>query len=442
MNILKQYYFDKKAYQSVGVIVFLYILAYFYNAIEVVADISITLFIIFLFIDLMLLIKKIDLNIYRKAPEKMSLGDENEIQIFFTGISFLEQKAEIIDDAPNQFQLHDLSFRFTFKGKTEKQFIYVLRPVRRGAYEFKSIYIFIKNQISFLKRRYEFPANFESKVYPSYQQMIRDELYCVANKKIAEGENQLRRLGQSKEFEQIKKYVQGDEYRSINWKATARTGKLMTNLYQVETAQDIYIILDKGRMLKFPFNNMTLMDYAINASLSLGNIILKRNDRLGFLSFDSRFGKFIKAERNNKQLGKLMDLLYKQETNYKESNFELLYQKTTHIIPQRSLLIIFTNFENMDSLKRNIRYLQALSKRHAVIILNFINTEIESYSKKKSQSIDEIYIQTMADEYLFEKHRMVSELAKHGIFMHLARPFELSLKAINAYLKIKDRGIV
>jgi uncharacterized protein (DUF58 family) len=442
LNIFKQYYFDQKTYLVSGIIVFLYIFAYFFPSLAFIPDTFLILFLITVFLDLFLLAKKIEINISRKVPEKMSLGDENEIFISFEASSSIELFFEIIDDAPDQFQLHDLSFKSDFKEHTNKQFKYVLKPTERGLYQFKSIYVFLQTNISFIKRRYEFKQNFESAVYPSYQQMIRDELYCVANKKIAEGENQLRRLGQSKEFEQIKSYVHGDEYRSVNWKATARTGKLMTNLYQIETAQDIYMILDKGRMLKFPFNGMTLMDYAINASLSLGNIILKRNDRLGFLSFDTKFGQMIKAERNHKQLGRLMEALYKQESNYKESNFELLYQNCTYLIPQRSLLIIFTNFENMDSLKRNIRYLQALSKRHAVLILNFINTEIEDYSQKETESVDEIYIQTMADDYLFEKQKMVSELSKYGIFMHLARPFDLSLKAINAYLKIKDRGMI
>src|SRR5690606_40532545 len=113
-------------------------------------------------------------------------------------------------------------------------------------------------------------------VYPSFRQMRKYELPAISNRLTEFGIKKIRRIGQNREFEQIKEYVVGDDYRTINWKATARRGTLMVNTYQDERAQQVYAVIDKGRTMKMPFEGMTLLDYDINASLVISNIAIRK----------------------------------------------------------------------------------------------------------------------------------------------------------------------
>ena len=123
--------------------------------------------------------------------------------------------------------------------------------------------------LQLVKRRYIFPARQVVKVYPSYVQMRRYQLLAVSNRLQEAGVKRIRKIGHSMEFEQIKEYVRGDDYRTINWKATARKDGLMVNNYTDERSQQIYCLINKGRVMKMPFEGMTLLDHAINASLVL-----------------------------------------------------------------------------------------------------------------------------------------------------------------------------
>ncbi|MEZ5147726.1 MAG: DUF58 domain-containing protein [Bacteroidales bacterium] len=126
-------------------------------------------------------------------------------------------------------------------------------------------------------------------------------------------------MGYNKEFEQIKDFEEGDEIKSINWKASARRHKLMVNQYQDERAQHIYCAIDMGRSMKMPFNEMTLLDYAINASLTLSQVVLKNNDRIGLITYADTIHSVVPSDRKNTQLTQILETLYNQETQFNES---------------------------------------------------------------------------------------------------------------------------
>ena len=157
------------------------------------------------------------------------------------------------------------------------------------------------------------------------------------------GNKRIRRIGQSMEFEQIKEYVGGDDIRTINWKATARKGSLMTNHYIDEKSQQVYCILDKGRLMKMPFNGLSLLDYAINSILLLQSVCLQKQDKVGLISFSKSIDTIIPAERKSGQSQLIMQALYKESTEFKEADFEMLYLQIRQRIKQRSLILMYSN---------------------------------------------------------------------------------------------------
>ncbi len=244
------------------------------------------------------------------------------------------------------------------------------------------------------------------------------------------------------EFEQIKDYIQGDDIRNINWKATAKKGQLMVNQFQDEKSQPIYSVIDKGRVMKMPFEGLSLLDYAINATLVISNIALKKNDKAGMFSFSNYVENRVVAERRSSQMNLILETLYNLETNFVESDYSRLYVEVKRNLPQRSLLLLYTNFETLDALHRQLPYLQAIAKHHLLVVIFFKNTELISFADKNAITTQEIFEQTIAEKFIFEKQLIVNELRKYGIQTILTKPEELTINTINKYLEIKAKGLL
>lgn len=213
---------------------------------------------------------------------------------------------EIIDEIPFIFQNRDVCFRTTLQPNEGKTISYHLRPTRRGVYSFGQIRVFVTDKIGLLSRRYTCGQPQDIKVYPSYLMLHRYELLAMSDNLTELGIKRIRRVGHQTEFEQIKEYVKGDDYRTINWKASARRHELMVNVYQDERSQQIYSVIDKGRVMQQAFRGMTLLDYAINASLVLSYVAMRKEDKAGLVTFDEHFDTFVPA---SKQPGHMQTLL-------------------------------------------------------------------------------------------------------------------------------------
>jgi uncharacterized protein (DUF58 family) len=256
------------------------------------------------------------------------------------------------------------------------------------------------------------------------------------------GLKKVRRLGHTMEFEQIKDYVLGDDLRTINWKATAKRNQLMVNQFQDEKSQPVYSIIDKGRIMKMPFNGLSLLDYAINASLVLSNIILKKQDKAGLFSFSKRIDNMVVAQRRSGQMQLILEALYNVDTDYFESDFGRLYANIKRHVTHRSLLLMYTNFETLDGLNRQLPYLKAIAKNHMLVVIFFKNTEIDKLIKAKAETVQQIYDKVIAEKFDFEKRLIINELKKFGIHSILTTPERLTVDTINKYLEIKSRGLL
>ena len=381
------------------------------------------------------------LNASRTLPARMSNGDENSIFISLQNGYAFTVKLEVIDEIPFQFQVRDVSFRKNILPAKASHINYSLRPTERGAYSFGRLNVFASTQLGLVQRRYQFEEPMLIPVYPSFLQMRSFEIMAASNRLHEMGVKKNRRIGQALEFDSIKEYVVGDDPRTVNWRATARQGNLMVNQFQDERAQPLYCLLDAGRVMEMPFNGLSLLDYSINASLVIGNVAIKKQDRAGMLSFSNEVGPVLQAESGMRQLGKLMGHLYALDTGFLETDYERLYSAVRHYIRQRSLLLLFTNFESMAALKRQLPFLKALARIHLLVVIFFENTELASIASLPPENVEAIYIRTIASQFMLQKQEIVIELRKHGIQSVLTRPEHLSVNTLNKYLELKARGL-
>lgn len=389
---------------------------------------------------IILLFVKNKIEVKRSVHEKLSMGDEQKIRYTINNDLSFPVAIEIFDEYPYQLQERTFSKQTHLEPKKEKEYTNIIRPLSRGNYNFGNVNAFISNlYIGMLERRITFEQEADVAIVPSIIQMKKYELQVFSKTASLAGIRRVRQIGENDEFEHIRNYMQGDNVKAINWKATSRKNQLMINQYQNSRSQMVYSIIDKGRSMKMPFNGLTLLDHSINASLVISNIVLRKHDRAGLITFSDKIGNIVKAEANQSQLEKLSSGLYKQKTGFLESNFELLFYTLRRYLNRRSILFLFTNFETPLDLERNLAYLKSINKKHLLVVISFINTELTETSEMVCRTKSDIYFKTFAQKALVDKEKIIDQLTIHGIQTILTRPEDLNINVINKYLEIKAK---
>ena len=447
MNLIRKYIGDlfltNRFYMvMVGCILF-FIVSFFFPALGEIPKICFQAFLVLIFLDYLFLFfsgKKPSAK--RIISERLSNGDENKIELRIKNEFSFPVNMQIIDELPEQFQIRDWKRKAYFKSKEQQKFVYTLRPIERGEYHFGNILLFVSSLLGLLVRRNTIDAEEMVPVYPSFIQLRKYDLLSGAAIQSETGSKRLRKIGHSMEFEQIKEYVHGDDIRTLNWKASARKGGLMVNTYTDEKSQQVYCIIDKGRLMKMPFGGLTLLDYAINSCLVLSNVCLKKQDRVGVITFSNKLGSVLAADRKAIQKENILQLLYNQKTSFQESDFEMLYMQIRNRIKHRSLVVLFTNFESLSGLKRQLDYLRSIAGHHLLLVVFFENTELHQLTVSEAKDIEQVYVKTIAEKFAFEKRLIVKELMKHGILSILTSPQKLTINIINKYLELKARQAI
>lgn len=437
---MKEFYLNKIVFYIAGGIAILFATSYFIPALYEIAGLFLLLLFIAIVIDAMLVFsKRKGIEASRNVAERFSIGDPNKVIITIRNNYRFATNVSIIDELPAQFQERNWIRKIIVASNENFLVEYYVRPDSRGEYVFHDINIFVHGPLKLVRKQYVFREEQVVKVYPSYFQMRRYQLLAVSNRLQEAGVKRIRKIGHSMEFEQIKEYVRGDDYRTINWKATARKDALMVNNYTDEKSQQIYCLINKGRVMKMPFNGMTLLDHAINTSLVLSNVALVKQDKAGLITFEKNLDTFLAADKKPTQMNLVLETLYKQRTEFLEPDFEKLFSVIRNRITNRSLLVLLTNFESLESLQREMTALKKIAKYHLLLVVFFENTEMKALLEGKAHSLEDIYIKTIAEKFAFEKRQMVKELHKNGIPSILSTPENLTVNTINKYLELKTR---
>mgnify|MGYP000252261220 CR=1 FL=1 len=436
-------YLTNRFFWLFGVVIALFALAFPFGVLFPLAQTALVVALALVAGDVALLFaRKPKVTGERHLNPVFSLSDPNPVRLKIENRGNLHFQAQVIDELPVQFQRRDFGVRLSLPPDAARSIEHQLIPLTRGVYSFGVVNVFVATRLGLVERRLRLGQPQDVDVYPSIIQMKRYELRAMRHIAHETGIKKMRRIGHSYEFEQIKNYVQGDDYRSINWRASGRRAALMVNQYEDERSQQVYCIVDKSRAMRMPFEGLSLMDYAINTTLAISNIILKKQDKAGLLSFSDVIGATLKAERDTSQLTRILEALYREKERPGESNFELLYEAVRRLVGARSLLLLFTNFESSYALERALPSLRRLNRFHLLVVVFFENTEIRRLAGEEVQKTADIYRQTVARQFLQEKKEMVNKLRQYGIQAILTKPEDLTLNTINKYLELKSRGLI
>lgn len=443
MNFIKNLFLTNRFFLVVAILTGGMMLSYAFPFLFAFVKTGCILFAVLVLIDSILLYNRsVVVTAERDVPAVLSLGDENIITLSVRNKARIKLYIALIDELPEQFQMRQFIIRLELPPDNVHQQTYSLRPVTRGEYIFGKIHIYLTTGLGLIKRRVTGAGEANVPVYPSIIQMKRYELKTFARTATEYGVKKVRRIGHSYEFEHIRQYIRGDDYRSINWKATSRRAHLMINQYEDEKSQQVYCIIDKSRVMHMPFNGLSLFDYAVNAALVISNIVLGKQDKAGLITFAETPKALIKADRSKTQLKKILDTLYKEKEGAVEANYESMYMTVRNFVNGRSLLFLYTNFESTYALQRVLPQLRRLNDQHLLVVIFFENTEITTSTSEHVETLEDIYTQVTAENYVLTKAHMVQQLKQFGIISILTKPEHLTVAAINKYLELKSRGMI
>lgn len=440
---MKNLYLHTRFFLALIAVGIVYVLAFFFPWMMMVAHIFLLLVFLAAMVEFLFVFnRKEGVTAQRILPEKLSNGDENPVKIDIRNDYSFKINVNVIDEIPFQFQKRDFLIKKQIESRKNSFFQYILEPKERGEYSFGTLNVYVSSPLGFVAKRFRFQKDAMLAAYPSFIHLRKYELMALQNEFLLGGIKKIRKIGHTIEFEQIKEYVPGDDIRTINWKATSKVNRLMVNQFQEEKAQRVFMIIDKGRTMKMPFNGLSLLDYSINATMALSHIILKKGDRAGMMTFSKKAENKVVADHKFGQLRKISESLYNVKTDFFESDFNRLYQDVKFSLNQRSLVLLFTNFETLDGLNRQLKYLRGIAKNHLLVVIFFKNSELHQLIQKEPRNTQEIYDQIIAEKFEFEKKLIIQELRKYGIFSVYTLPENLNIQVINKYLEIKARGIL
>lgn len=440
-------FLTRRFYFCIATIIFILCGGFLLDSLFLLGQLLLAVFILVLIADGWMLYRTRGIQATRHCADRFSNGDENPVNIRVESRYPFAVQLRIIDEIPVVFQARNINFLMALAPARPElpaaaTCRYNVRPTHRGEYAFGRIRLFTSTSLGLIERRFTCGEPETIKVYPSYLMLHRYELMAISNNLTDMGIKKIRRIGHHTEFEQIKEYVKGDDYRTINWKASARRHMLMVNVYQDERSQQLYNVIDKGRMMQQAFKGMTLLDYAINASLVLSYVAIHKEDKAGLATFNDSFDTFLPASRQSGQMQMLLEGLYKQQTSFGETDYSSLCVHLGKLVSKRSFLILYTNFDTLGSMNRQLPYLQQLNRQHRLLVVFFEDAQLKEFIRRRPTDVEGYYQQVIAEKFAFEKRLIVNTLKQHGIYSLLTTPENLSVDVINKYLEMKSRQLL
>lgn len=443
MKFFSSIYFTRFFFLLFTGVILVFAISFALPALYFVGQVGILVLIGMTILDTLLtFIGKEPLQFERRVQSRLNLGDKNEVKLLVTNRLNQPVSFDLHEGFPVEMQERSKKFKGFLKPNGQKSFEYEFIPKERGEYSFGNAFFIISSVFNLVSRKIVIDSEQSVSVYPSVLQMKQFELLVFQQQKTSSGIKKIRKIGNTSEFEQIRNYVQGDEVKTINWKATSRKNELMVNQYQEEKSQHIYCIIDKSRNMQVQFDELSMLDYSINSTLVLSNIALRKGDKTGLITFSDKIGSQLPADRSGGQMRRIIEELYNQKTHFLEPNYELLYQSIRRTIKTRSLLVLFTNFETEFAMRRALPMLRRINQKHVLVVVFFQNTDLQELAFQQAKNIKDIYQSAVAERMTSMKGRITQELKQNGIQTILTLPSDLSINTINKYLELKAKGAI
>ena len=377
-------------------------------------------------------------QIHREMDQKLSLSVWNRIDLVIENPTDYTLKVQIRDGIPDSFGTEDEVLAFTLHGREQKTVSYRVKPVKRGEYHFPDLHLRVTGVLGLCVRSKTLAVSDTIKVFPNLKDLRNHHLFMVQKRRLLTGLQKVRQLGVGTEFESIREYADGDDYRHINWTVTAREGRLHVNRYEPEKNQYVYILMDTSRVMQEEIEGITRLDYAVNAAFIVAETAMNHGDNIGLMAFDSDIHRLVRPGKGMAHFQRLAESLYNIETRQTSADYEKAFSTLQKVQNRRCLILLFTDPYNFEHAKEITSAWRNYAPRHKVVVLSIKNPLLVSEAEKKVKHSEDAFSKSAALKLLDDRRRTFSILEMSNIPAMESNPDEFTLNAVNRYISLKS----
>lgn len=384
------------------------------------------------------------IEVDREVGEKLSLGTQNLVRLRIRNGSKMSVRLEVQDSPPLLIptDMFERPIPFAIPSGTRYVSEYHLTPKERGDYTFGDIFLRTLGPLGLVSRIERYDKEQRVKVYPNLLDAAKFTIMARRGRLQQVGVRAARLQGVGREFESLRDYQPDDEMRRIDWKATARRGKLVSRQYEVERSQSIILVLDVGRTMLAEIDGVQKLEYAINASLLLAFVATLTEDKVGLLLFSDEVKAYIPPKKGRSQVYAIMDALYNARASYVEPDYRKAFSYLQARWRKRSLVICFTDLWDADSSRTTIQELASLQPRHLVAAVTLLDTNLNRMAQADVTDAGSVFRKAVATQTLDDRQHAMSYLSERGVLVVDSPAEKLSAELVNNYLRVKERMLL
>ncbi|HZG69030.1 MAG TPA: DUF58 domain-containing protein [Herpetosiphonaceae bacterium] len=376
----------------------------------------------------------------RLTDPKLSLGADNLVRILLINRSPRPLAFELRDEYPFEFRAEQTALRGILAPLATAETRYHVRPLTRGDYRWGGLNLRYASRLGTFRRQARYHLDADVRVYPNVLDVRKYDLLARQGLLMELGLRVARVGGAGTEFERLRDYTPDDEYRRINWKATARRNRPIAVEYQTERSQHVVYVLDTGRLMRPPIAELAKLDYAINAALLASYVATLRGDRVGLLTFADEVGVYLAPDKGRGQFYSMLELLYNVRSEPVEADYARALGYLGIKNKRRSLIVIFTDLVTLDAAQPLIAYTARLALRHLPLVVTMHDPHIAALTRAPATSAAAVYERAVAEQLVDERRVILDTLNRAGVLTLDVEADKLSAAVINKYLELKSRG--
>ena len=382
------------------------------------------------------------LPLTRIHDDRLSLGADNPITVTMRNRQQRPIRFTLRDEPPDAWVEQPIVLSGTVAARQMWEESYSVHPLRRGNYQFGNLTLRWLGPLGLWQRQQTIPKTTSVKVYPNLLDVRKYDLFLRRNRLQEIGLRNSRQFGEGTEYERLRDYLPDDDFRRINWKATARRHKPITVEYQIERSQNVLVAIDVGRMMQSPVGNIAKLDYVINASLLLSYVATGMGDKMGLLTFADQVQQFVAPKQGRGQFYTMLELLYAVEAQPIEPDFNKALSYLRLKQRKRSLVVIFTDLSGGNSVDSLVTNVTQLAKRSLPLVVTISDPDIVAASQEHPADSQGVYQRAAAAQLLDERRIALDSLARRGVHTLDVPANQLSLAVIQRYLEIKRKSLI
>ncbi len=404
--------------------------------------IHVSIVVILILIDLLFSPTRDDIAVERICESKLSLLDENPVTLIVTNRWERPLTGSLVDEYPDPARIRPEKLDFSIPPGESRKLIYHFRPEKRGDVVFPRVHFRVRGRLGFIVRRLVIKLETKAQVYPNLIQTRRWDLLARKGALFAAGFKPVGRFGRGTEFSQLREYVPDDEFRAIDWKASARRGKLVVREYEVERSQPLTLFIDCGRQMIGRIDEHTRLDYAINAALMLAYVAILKGDQVGLIAFGAKIQHYLAPRRGTAQLNRIIEALYDVQPSEVESDYRGAIRQFLATWRKRSLIVLFSDVVDPSASSVLLGHLPSVHPRHLPLAVLLKDPELTEIERQAPSNANELYEKAVACDLATSRELAARQLRQAGCLVVDVAPQDLTVAVVNEYLRLKARSLI